>query len=59
MVEINIFEILLKNKSIVGKDIQKIANISSKGQFSIDTKGIATKKLMSQNYLNFLLKLFI
>ena len=53
----NGFKILLKNKSIVGKDIQKIANISSKGQFSIDTKGIATKKLMSQNYLNFLLKL--
>ena len=53
----NGFKMLLKNKSIVGKDILKIAKISLKGKFCKDSKGRKIKKFMSKNYLNFLLKL--
>ena len=53
----NGFKMLLKRKSIVGKDILNIANISLKGKFCKDSKGIKIKKSMSRNYLNFLLKL--
>ena len=53
----NGFKIVLRNKSIIGKDILNIAKISSEGKFSKDIKGIEVKKSMSNNYLNFLLKL--
>ena len=52
----NGFKMLLKNKSIVGKDILKISNIAAKGKFCKNSKGIEVSKLMAKNYLKFLLQ---
>ena len=41
--EYNGFKMLLKNKSIVGKDILDLAKISSKGKFSPNKKGKVKK----------------
>ena len=53
----NGFKMLLKNKSIVGKDILNIAKISSSGCFSDDKKGKEKKLLMTKKYLLFLSRL--
>ena len=51
----NGFKMLLKRKSIVGKDILNIANISLKGKFCKDSKGIKIKKSIT-NHIESLVK---
>ena len=51
----NGFKMLLKNKSIVGKDILDIAKISSKGEFCKNKKGKVKKISMMNKYLLFLI----
>ena len=50
----NGFKMLLKNKSIVGKDILDLARISSKGIFVNDKKAKIKKILIKNKYLSFL-----
>ena len=50
----NGFKMLLKNKSIVGKDILNIAKISSSGNFFKDKKGKFKKLSIKNEYLSFL-----
>ena len=50
----NGFKMLLKNKSIVGKDILDIAKIASKGNFSKDIKGKKKNINVKHQYLSFL-----
>ena len=52
--EYNGFKMLLKNKSIVGKDILNIAKISSKGEFCKDKNGKVKNIYMETTYLKFL-----
>ena len=52
--EYNGFKMLLKNKSIVGKDILDLAKISSKGKFSPNKKGKVKKISIANKYLIFL-----
>ena len=47
----NGFKMLLKNKSIVGKDILDIAKISSKGDFCKNKKGVLKKISLSNTKL--------
>ena len=51
----NGFKMLLKNKSIFGKDILDIAKISSKGEFCKNKKGKVKKISMMNKYLLFLI----
>ena len=51
----NGFKMLLKNKSIVGKDILDIAKMSSKGEFCKNKKGKVKKISMMNKYLLFLI----
>ncbi len=51
----NGFKMLLKNKSIVGKDILEIAKIASKGDFSKNKKGKIKNLSMKNKYLSFLI----
>ena len=53
----NGFKMLLKNKSIVGKDILDIAKISSKGDFCKNKKGVLKKISLKKEYLSLLVKL--
>ena len=50
----NGFKMLLKNKSIVGKDILDIAKISSKGDFYKNKRGKVNKISIKDKYLFFL-----
>ena len=50
----NGFKMLLKNKSIVGKDILNIAKISSKGDFYKNKRGKLNKISIKDKYLFFL-----
>ncbi len=50
----NGFKMLLKNKSIVGKDILNIAKISSKGDFYKNKRGKVNKISIKDKYLFFL-----
>jgi len=50
----NGFKMLLKNKSIVGKDILDIAKISSKGDFYKNKRGKENKTSIKDKYLFFL-----
>jgi len=50
----NGFKMLLKNKSIVGKDILDIAEISSTGNFCKNKKGKVKKLFVKNEYLSFL-----
>tara|TARA_B100000029_G_scaffold283923_1_gene277625 strand:- start:17410 stop:18783 length:1374 start_codon:yes stop_codon:yes gene_type:complete len=52
----NGFKMLLKNKSLIGKDILEIAKISSTGNFLKNSKGSIKKISLIKNYLNFLVK---
>ena len=51
----NGFKMLLKNKSIVGKDILDIARISSKGEFCKNKRGKVKRISMMDKYLYFLI----
>ena len=51
----NGFKMLLKNKSIVGKDILDIAKISSRGNFYKDNQGSEKKISIKKKYLSFLI----
>ena len=51
----NGFKMLLKNKSIVGKDILDIAKISSRGKFCKDNQGSEKIISIKKKYLSFLI----